>query len=286
MVTAVSCGSATGCYMRPLLVFKEARIPFKTGCPGVDNLTFNVGISSLGWLDHKAFLHWLQHFDDQLVELCVEKPVLLLLDGHSPHVSVTAMEYAKECGIVLHQIPPHTSHLLQPLYLALYKPLKKAYRDVLIENWPQDDKVINKKQFPSIFMEAWNRSVSCKGLIEGYREAGIIPKDVSIVLRKLNVRSQNDRTPQSPARTVEYVPPAASRALGDACPSAINACALRALLTARASSMPAAVGSRAPPPASSAFLSGLSDVLAVVQQHVPPEVRSLSILHQAAQLPN
>lgn len=37
------------------------------------------------------------------------------MDNHETHVSIQAITKAKENGIVLLTIPPHTSHKLQPL---------------------------------------------------------------------------------------------------------------------------------------------------------------------------
>jgi len=54
-----------------------------------------------------------------------EKPSLLLLDNHSSHLSIEALELAKDNGVVLLSCPPHTSHRLQPLDRSVYGPFKR-----------------------------------------------------------------------------------------------------------------------------------------------------------------
>ena len=55
------------------------------------------------------------------------KKVLLLLDNHAAHVSLMAVEFCRDHGIVLLTIPPKTSHKLQPLGVAVYNPFKRCY---------------------------------------------------------------------------------------------------------------------------------------------------------------
>ncbi|KAB0790545.1 hypothetical protein PPYR_15056, partial [Photinus pyralis] len=46
--------------------------------------------------------------------------ILLLLDNHETHVSLNAILYAREHGIVLLSFPPHCTHKIQPLDKAVY----------------------------------------------------------------------------------------------------------------------------------------------------------------------
>jgi hypothetical protein len=50
---------------------------------------------------------------------------LCILDGH---VTLEAIEYAKGLGLDMITLPSHTSHALQPLDAACFKPFKIAFR--------------------------------------------------------------------------------------------------------------------------------------------------------------
>jgi hypothetical protein len=49
----------------------------------------------------------------------------LLMDGHSTHISVGLLEWAKSMNIVIFILPAHTSHLLQPLDVACFGPVQQ-----------------------------------------------------------------------------------------------------------------------------------------------------------------
>ena len=53
-------------------------------------------------------------------------PVLLLVDGHYSHVSLPLIRTAKEKGVHLYCLPPHTTHILQPLDVGVYGPVKNT----------------------------------------------------------------------------------------------------------------------------------------------------------------
>ena len=53
-----------------------------------------------------------------------DHPVLLILDNHSSHISLTTVNICEENGVHLLILPPHTSHRLQPLDRLVYDPIK------------------------------------------------------------------------------------------------------------------------------------------------------------------
>ncbi|KAF2179253.1 CENP-B protein, partial [Zopfia rhizophila CBS 207.26] len=58
---------------------------------------------------------WLKHFDTHTKKRTIGAYRLLILDGHESHNSLEFTEYCKENKIVTLCIPPHSSHILQPL---------------------------------------------------------------------------------------------------------------------------------------------------------------------------
>ncbi|KAJ8939197.1 hypothetical protein NQ318_019438 [Aromia moschata] len=57
----------------------------------------------------------------ELYEASKENPVLLLLDGHSSHTGLQAMEFAKKNGIIIFCFPAHCSHHVQPLDVGFFR---------------------------------------------------------------------------------------------------------------------------------------------------------------------
>lgn len=49
------------------------------------------------------------------------------MDNHESHITIAAVAYCKENGVVLLTFPPHCSHKLQPLDRGVYGPLKSYF---------------------------------------------------------------------------------------------------------------------------------------------------------------
>ena len=98
-----------------------------------------------GWMTQELFVEWLRRFI-AFVDLHRDpgQRVLLLLDGHKSRVTLDTAMMAKEALVDLFLFPPHTSHLLQPLDLAVFKPFKDAYRQEIKNHFVSKKKAITK----------------------------------------------------------------------------------------------------------------------------------------------
>ena len=75
------------------------------------------GLSDNGWIDMDLFKQLFYcHF---LFHAGVSQPLLLLLDGHSSHYNIEAISVARENGVIIFTLVPHTTHELQPLDTAV-----------------------------------------------------------------------------------------------------------------------------------------------------------------------
>ncbi|CAF4437163.1 unnamed protein product, partial [Didymodactylos carnosus] len=52
------------------------------------------------------------------------KPIILLLDGYSSHKSVGLLELTIQEQMILIGVSPHTTHVLQPLDIVVFKSIK------------------------------------------------------------------------------------------------------------------------------------------------------------------
>ena len=80
-----------------------------------------------GWTDHTTGLEWLKHFDQHTKARQRGVWRLLVLDGHESHINAEFNAYCKSNNIIPLCLPPHSSHLTQPLDVGDFSPLKKAY---------------------------------------------------------------------------------------------------------------------------------------------------------------
>lgn len=78
----------------------------------------------------KNFLSVLQHFVANS-RCSQDNTVLLIINNHESHLSIAAITYAKENGIVILTMPPHTSSKLQHLDRCVYGPFNTFYNQEL-----------------------------------------------------------------------------------------------------------------------------------------------------------
>jgi len=68
-----------------------------------------------------------KHFNRHTAARTAGTHRLLILDGHSSHATPEFDQYCAKNKIITLCMPPHTSHLLQPLDVSCFSPLKRAY---------------------------------------------------------------------------------------------------------------------------------------------------------------
>ncbi|XP_030745132.1 uncharacterized protein LOC115874168 [Sitophilus oryzae] len=118
--TVVACVNAFGSFIPPVLIYKRARLNphLLTGAiPGT------IGIPSpTGWIDTDIYFKVVEHFIKS-VRASKDNPTLLIVDGHSTHKSLKAVNLCREHGIVVITLPPHCTNRLQPVDLTVFGPL-------------------------------------------------------------------------------------------------------------------------------------------------------------------
>ena len=118
--TLLFCVSAAGEKMPPFYLFQGKYVVdgLLQGAPP-DSL---IGVSENGWMDSDHFFAWLTRFVAHIDKTRKDARALLVVDGHRSRIQLVAAEYAKQHNVDLLIFPSHTTHLLQPLDVACFKP--------------------------------------------------------------------------------------------------------------------------------------------------------------------
>lgn len=119
------------------------------------NLELSYAASKRGWMETEIFHNYMEKvFIPGLGE---ERPVLVVYDGHSTHVDIKVVELARKHNVTILKLPPHTSHLLQPLDVTVFKSFKSNWDAKLVE-WQRHNVGVKlpKKVFSNLFAEVWN----------------------------------------------------------------------------------------------------------------------------------
>ena len=91
------------------------------------------------------------------------------MDGHGSHVSIDVIELARANDIHLLCLPSHTTHILQPLDVGVFKSFKlnfsKACTRYLAAN---PGRVITNDRLASLVAEAWPHSFTALNVMSGF----------------------------------------------------------------------------------------------------------------------
>jgi hypothetical protein len=124
------CINATGSAILPFNVFKRKRFRqnyIERYEPGA-----MMSMQPCAWMTSYLFSAWISHFIEcvqSIREISTENKHLLILDGHSSHVTLDVVQEARVVGLDLLTLPSYTSHALQPLDVSVFKPFKTFFRE-------------------------------------------------------------------------------------------------------------------------------------------------------------
>ena len=129
---------------------------------------------------NELFLVWMNHFISQ-ARPSKANPVLLILDNHISRYSSELLELAKENGVVMLTVPPHTTHKLQPLDRSVMYPLKAFYnRESATFMTQHKCKTISMYNVSELCGKAYPKALTPENIISGFRSTGIFPFDPNV----------------------------------------------------------------------------------------------------------
>jgi len=182
-LVTVCCGAnAIGNHIPPFFVFPRVNVQqhWKLCAPPGSEMVGHP--KATGWMTNENFCEFLKHFVKH-TKPSAQQPVLLILDNHSSHISLEAVDYCKNNHITLLSFPPHCSHKLQPLDVSVYGPFK-TFISQASDNWLRDKtnagKGMSIHTIPSLVGIAFPKAFTTTNITAGFRATGIYPFDKSI----------------------------------------------------------------------------------------------------------
>lgn len=182
--TIIGCVCADGTWIPPTIIFKGIRWNelLKKDClPNTQ-----VKLSTKGWINADLYLEWFQFF----ISSVKTRPIVLLMDSHAAHITPEVIELAVKNDIHLLTFPAHTTHLLQPLDVGVYKSLKshwaKSMTDYMTEH-PHDKP--NRFNFFSIFNIPFINAMSTTNIQNAFKKTGIVPLNDKLIMTEATAPS-------------------------------------------------------------------------------------------------
>ena len=177
-VTVLACVNAAGHSLPPFVIFSRKTFNREL-CTGEIPGTL-YGTSENGWMTRVLFRKWFEnHF---LVYIPKLRPIILLMDGHSSHFCPELIKRAAAEQIVLFTLPPHTTHLTQPLDRGCFSPLKSYWQQVCHDFLSSNPgRVVTVYDFSKLLSDTWLSAMTSKNIMSGFKVTGICPFDHSFI---------------------------------------------------------------------------------------------------------
>jgi hypothetical protein len=102
---------------------------------------------------------------------------LIILDGHKSHLNQDFKDYCFKQKILTLYMSPHSSHILQPLNVVCFSPLKRKYSQRVRDLARRRVFYINKEGFLPAFKDAFFDVFIEENCRKAFEALGIVPID-------------------------------------------------------------------------------------------------------------
>ncbi|CAF3907965.1 unnamed protein product [Rotaria magnacalcarata] len=166
--TSLICGNAAGEILPPFIVYsaKVSNPQWTFGGPSGSSFA----VSDSEWITTSLFIEWFKSFIEHTKN--VSKPLLLIMDNHSCHISIEVIELAQQNQIILLLLPPSCTHALQPLDTVTFSCAKQSWKRIVARYFLRTGrKTIRKIDLPVLFKELYSLALTPKQVVVGFSRA-------------------------------------------------------------------------------------------------------------------
>lgn len=206
-LTLLLGASADGKLMPTLALFPYKRLPGNILAKYPKN--WSIGRSDNGWMTSENFFEYIANvFNPFLEKEKIQKPVVLFLDGHVSHLSFHLCKFCKDNGIILIALLPSSTHVLQPMDVAIFHSLKNAWsKNVYSWRMENNARRLKREDFGPVIEKSIEETLKKETLKNGFRKCGLYPFNENAVdYSRLITTSATSSNPDSRASSVSSLP--------------------------------------------------------------------------------
>ncbi|KHO01873.1 transposase [Metarhizium album ARSEF 1941] len=185
--TAIECISAGGKVIPAFLILTGQK--HMESWYRIKELEANtkITVSPTGFTNDEIAVAWIQHFQEFATP--IGRYRLLILDGHGSHHTIEFVEYCEQHDIIPFALPSHLTHILQPLDVVIFQPLKHYHAkalDIIVR-----DGVLNitKIEFLACIQAVRKQAFKTTTILTAFRKTGISPYNPQPVIEALEQRA-------------------------------------------------------------------------------------------------
>jgi hypothetical protein len=182
-VSLIECVSVSGRVLSPWVIFK-GKVHQKAWRNRLNS--GHIALSENGWTDDELGLEWLEKtFHPETEAIRKGEYRILIFDGHGSHLTTSAIRFCISKKIILLCLPPHSTHILQPLDVGVFAPLAIAYTNGVHSRTRFGASYsIDKVDFLEIYQEARDKAISVGNVLSAWEKTGLSPLNPDIVLHQ------------------------------------------------------------------------------------------------------
>ncbi|KAG5865963.1 hypothetical protein JTB14_012192 [Gonioctena quinquepunctata] len=175
--------TAHGTLLSPYVVYKAKHSYEGWTEGGIEGARYNRSMS--GCFDSELFEDWFNTIVIPYFKKLSGQKVVIG-DNSNSHITINVIQECENNSLKFVLLPPNSTHLLQPLDVAYFRPLKASWRAVL-EKWKLKHRgVVPKAMFPKLLEQVIEKIGlrSRENSIAGFSACGIVPFNPNKVLHK------------------------------------------------------------------------------------------------------
>lgn len=192
-ISIMFAATASGEMLPPYVVYKAERLYDLWCTGGPKNTKYNRTKS--GWFDAATFQDWFERLALPWAKQLPGRKVLIG-DNLSSHVQLEILRECQRNNIIFVFLPPHSTHLTQPLDVGFFRSLKQHWRNIITTYKIKNPKnsTVDKNSFPQLLKILMTKiSENQENVIKNsFKAAGIVPLNPDAVLKKLPSRRLED----------------------------------------------------------------------------------------------
>lgn len=138
---------------------------------------WSFGHSENGWMISESFYEYMANvFLPWCIKMSIEFPILMYLDGHSSHLSLSLSEFCSEHKIEMINLYPNSTHVSQPMDVAMFHSVKTEWKsETTNHRIDNNGSSVQRVDFAPVLKKTLEKVDVSKNLVSGFKKCGLYP---------------------------------------------------------------------------------------------------------------
>ncbi|CAM4984171.1 unnamed protein product, partial [Rotaria socialis] len=182
--TALIGISAAGQVISPFIIYSGKTLMNTWSRGGPDGSRY--AVTKKGWIDSCSFEFWLREMFIPATKH-LNRPLLLIMDGHNSHIDVNIIQLLKQNRIVCLILPPHCTHGLQPIDVVLFNNVKTDWSSIVSNYLKSGNETIKNADIPRLMKQLFfeKQTFSTTRIVSSFSRSGIWPFNENAMMDKV-----------------------------------------------------------------------------------------------------